>query len=92
MGRFDGLVTLEVSGAKHDCLRLLYAEDAKLFLPVVNMELISRFGSDAEGIQLDKLGAASWQKRKAAMKQRIKLAAEQLLKIAAAAPRGKRRN
>jgi transcription-repair coupling factor (superfamily II helicase) len=83
IGRFEGLTTVEAAGAKYDCLKLIYADDAKLFLPVVNMELISRFGSDAEGVQLDKLGAANWQKRKAAMKERIKLAAEALLKIAA---------
>lgn len=83
IGRFEGLVTLEVNGAQHDCLKLVYADDAKLFLPVVNMELISRFGSESDGVQLDKLGSVGWQKRKAAMKARIKLAAEQLLKIAA---------
>ena len=44
IGRFDGLMTLEAGGAKHDCLKLVYADDAKLFLPVVNMELIARFG------------------------------------------------
>lgn len=83
IGRFEDLITLEVNGARHDCLKLVYADNAKLFLPVVNMELISRFGSDGEGVQLDKLGAVNWQKRKAAMKKRIRLAAEQLLKIAA---------
>lgn len=83
IGRFEGLVTVEVNGRRHDCLKLIYAGEDKLFLPVENMELIARFGSDAEGVQLDKLGSVSWQKRKAAMKQRIRMAAEELLKIAA---------
>lgn len=83
IGRFDGLVTVEVNGKQHDCLKLLYADDNKLFLPVENMELIARFGSDAEGVQLDRLGSLSWQKRKAALKQRIRMAAQELLRIAA---------
>ncbi len=83
IGRFDGLVTMEIGHHKHDCLKLVYAGDDKLFLPVENIDMISRFGSEAEGVQLDKLGSISWQKRKSAMKQRIKLAAEELLKIAA---------
>ncbi len=83
IGRFEGLITLTVSGAAHDCLKLVYAGDDKLFLPVENIELLSRFGLDEDGTQLDKLGGASWQARKAKLKQRIKIAAEALLKIAA---------
>jgi transcription-repair coupling factor (superfamily II helicase) len=83
IGRFEGLITLEAGGVRADCLKLIYADDAKLFLPVLNMELLSRYGSDAEGVTLDKLGAASWQKRKAALKKRIQIAASELLKIAA---------
>jgi len=83
IGRFDGLITMEVNGNKHDCLKLVYAGDDKLFLPVENIEMISRYGSDAEQVQLDKLGSGAWQKRKALMKNRIRLAAEELMKIAA---------
>lgn len=84
IGRFAGLITLEAAGAKHDCLKLIYADDDKLFLPVENIELVSRFGSEEEGVRLDKLGGASWQARKARMKQRIKLAAAALIETAAA--------
>lgn len=83
IGRFEGLVTLTVSGASHDCLKIIYEGDDKLFLPVENIEMLSRFGLEEEGIKLDKLGGASWQSRKARLKQRIKIAAEALLKIAA---------
>ncbi len=83
IGRFEGLVTLEVNGAKHDCLKIIYADDDKLFLPVENIEMISRFGLEEENVQLDKLGGTAWQNRKAKLKQRIKIAAEALLKIAA---------
>ena len=83
IGRYSGLVTLEVSGAPHDCLKLLYDGDDKLFLPVENIELLSRFGADA-GVGLDKLGGASWQNRKARMKQRIRDMAGELIRTAAA--------
>ncbi len=83
IGRFDGLITVEVTGHKHDCLKLIYADDTKLFLPVENMDLITRYGSDSEDVVLDRLGAGSWQRRKAALKNRIRMAAEELLKIAA---------
>ncbi len=83
IGRYDGLVTLSVSDAPHDCLRLLYDGDDKLFLPVENIEMLSRFGSDAAGVALDKLGGTSWQHRKAKAKQRIRDMAGELIKVAA---------
>jgi transcription-repair coupling factor (superfamily II helicase) len=84
IGRYDGLATLTVNGAPHDCLRLLYDGDDKLFLPVENIELLSRFGSEGAGTGLDKLGGASWQNRKARMKQRIRDMAGELIRTAAA--------
>lgn len=84
IGRFEGLITIEAAGAKHDCLKLIYEGDDKLFLPVENIELITRFGAEEEGAKLDKLGGASWQARKSRMKERITMAAEELMKIAAA--------
>ena len=68
IGRFVGLETVEIGGGKHDCLKLVYANDDKLFLPVEHIELLSRFGSDEGTIQLDKLGGAGWQARKAKAK------------------------
>lgn len=83
IGRYDGLVTLVVNGAPHDCLRLLYDGDDKLFLPVENIELLSRFGAETAGVALDKLGGASWQNRKARAKSRIRDMAGALIRIAA---------
>ncbi|WP_120007605.1 transcription-repair coupling factor [Teichococcus vastitatis] len=83
IGRYDGLAIIEVSGAPHDCLRLIYDGGDKLFLPVENIELLSRFGSETAGATLDKLGGASWQNRKAKAKQRIADMAERLIRIAA---------
>jgi transcription-repair coupling factor (superfamily II helicase) len=83
IGRFVGLQTLEVSGAPHDCLELHYANDTKLFLPVENIELLSRYGSDQTNVELDRLGGTGWQTRKAKLKNRIREIAGELIKIAA---------
>ena len=83
VGRYDGLVTLDVAGAPHDCLRLVYAGDDKLFVPVENIDVLSRFGSGDTAAQLDKLGGAAWQARKARAKARIREVAESLLRVAA---------
>ena len=83
IGRYDGLETLSVGTAPHDCLRLIYDGSEKLFLPVENIELLSRFGSETQGVALDKLGGAGWQSRKARMKQRIRDMAGELIRIAA---------
>jgi transcription-repair coupling factor (superfamily II helicase) len=84
IGRFIGLRTLAVSGAPVDCLEIHYASDAKLFLPVQNIELLSRYGSEDTEVQLDRLGGVAWQQRKAKLKQRIKEMAAALMKVAAA--------
>lgn len=84
IAQYDGLEAIDVSGAPHDCLRLIYSGGDKLFLPVENIELISRFGSEQAGAQLDKLGGAGWQARKARMKDRIREMAGELIKVAAA--------
>jgi len=83
IGRYDGLVTLDVAGAPHDCLRIIYANDDKLFVPVENIEVLSRYGSEEAGAQLDRLGGVAWQSRKSRVKQRIKEIASQLIAIAA---------
>ena len=84
IGRYVGLKAIDVGGAPHDCLEIHYAGDAKLFLPVENIELLSRYGSEDTEVQLDRLGGAGWQTRKAKLKQRIREMAGELIKVAAA--------
>ncbi len=83
IGRYDGLETLDVAGAPHDCLRVLYAGDDKLYVPVENIEVLSRYGSEDLEVALDKLGGVAWQGRKARVKQRIRDIAGQLIAVAA---------
>ena len=84
IGRYEGLETLKVGGAAHDCLRISYAGNDRLYVPVENIDVLSRFGSEQGGVGLDRLGGAAWQARKSKLKQRIREMAEQLIKIAAA--------
>ena len=84
IGRYDGLKTLDVAGAPHDCLDLQYGGEAKLYLPVENIDLLTRYGSESEGVLLDRLGGAAWQARKAKAKERLRLMADGLIKLAAA--------
>ncbi len=83
VGRYEGLKTLDVAGAPHDCLDLTYHGGDKLYLPVENIELVSRYGNEDADAQLDKLGGVAWQGRKARAKQRLRDMAEELLRIAA---------
>ncbi len=83
IGRYEGLETLDVAGAPHDCLKVLYAGDDRLFVPVENIEVLSRYGSEEAGAQLDRLGGAAWQSRKARVKKRIREIAGELIRIAA---------
>ncbi|WP_107495956.1 transcription-repair coupling factor [Thalassobius sp. I31.1] len=81
VGRYNGLETVTAMGAPHDCIALEYAGGDRLFLPVENIELLSKFGAD-EGL-LDKLGGGAWQAKKAKLKERIRQIADKLIRIAA---------
>ncbi|MEQ1576436.1 MAG: transcription-repair coupling factor [Hyphomicrobium sp.] len=83
IGRFAGLKTITALGAPHDCLELIYAGGDKLYLPVENIELLTRYGTDDGDGQLDRLGGAAWQSRKAKLKKRLREIASELIKIAA---------
>ncbi|PQO24157.1 transcription-repair coupling factor [Rhodobacteraceae bacterium WD3A24] len=81
VGRYTGLETISAMGAPHECIALEYAGGDRLFLPVENIELLSRFGHE-EGL-LDKLGSGAWQARKARLKERIREMADRLIRVAA---------
>ena len=83
LGRYLGLKTLDVSGAPHDCLELEYADSARLYLPVENIELLSAYGSGGENPVLDRLGGVAWQSRKAKAHKKLRDMAGELIKIAA---------
>ncbi len=81
VGRYLGIETITALGAPHACVMLEYADNAKLYLPVENIELLSRYGHD-EGL-LDRLGGGAWQAKKARLKERIREIADRLMRVAA---------
>ncbi len=81
IGRYKGMEVVTAAGAAHECLLLEYAEQSKLYLPVENIELLSKYGHD-EGL-LDRLGGGAWQAKKAKLKERIREMADKLIRIAA---------
>ncbi|MEM7720305.1 MAG: transcription-repair coupling factor [Pseudomonadota bacterium] len=81
VGRYMGLEVVEALGAPHECIHLEYAGGDRLFLPVENIELLSRYGHE-EGL-LDRLGGGAWQAKKAKLKERIRQIAEKLIRVAA---------
>ena len=84
IGKFDGIHTISAANAKTDMVKILYGAGDTLFVPVDDINLITRYGADNPLIQLDRLGAGAWKNRKEKVRKKIKVAAEELLKIAAA--------
>ena len=84
IGRYEGLTTIPVGNAPHDCVMLTYDGGDKLYVPVENIDALSRYGAESEGVGLDRLGGVQWQARKARMKERIREIAGEILKTAAA--------
>ena len=82
IARYEGLTSVMVGKAPHDCVALSYAGGDKLYVPVENIDVLSRYGS-GEGVTLDRLGGEAWQRRKSRMKERIREIAGELIKTAA---------
>ncbi|MCM8731322.1 transcription-repair coupling factor [Hephaestia sp. GCM10023244] len=83
IGRYEGLTSIPVGTSPHDCVALQYAGGDKLYVPVENIDVLSRYGSSEESASLDRLGGEAWQRRKSRMKERIREIAGELIAIAA---------
>lgn len=83
IGKYLGLEPIPVGKSKHDCVQLEYRGGDKLFIPVENIDVLSRYGSSEEAVQLDRLGGEAWQKRRARLKERIREIAGELMQVAA---------
>ncbi|HEX8402893.1 MAG TPA: transcription-repair coupling factor [Allosphingosinicella sp.] len=83
IGRYDGLTQIPVGRSPHDCVAVEYAGGDRLYVPVENIDVLSRYGSESEGVTLDRLGGEAWQRRKSRMKERIREIAGELIKTAA---------
>ena len=83
IGKYLGLEPVPVGKSQHDCVCLEYRGGDKLYIPVENIDVLSRFGSSEEGAMLDRLGGEAWQKRRAQLKERIREIAGELMLVAA---------
>jgi transcription-repair coupling factor (superfamily II helicase) len=83
IARYEGLEAVNVGQSPHDCVQLSYAGGDKLYIPVENLDVLSRYGSESDGVALDRLGGEAWQRRKARMHERILEMAGQLMATAA---------
>jgi len=84
IGRYLGLEPIPVGKSQHDCVALEYAGGDKLFIPVENIDVLTRYGSSEHAVPLDKLGGEAWQRRRAKLKERITAIAGELMQVAAA--------
>ncbi len=84
IGKYLGLDPITVGKSQHDCVMLEYHGGDKLFIPVENIDVLSRYGSSEDAVALDRLGGEAWQKRRARLKERITAIAGELMKVAAA--------
>src|SRR3546814_15388386 len=69
IGRYEGLTQIPVQKAPHDCVALSYSGGDKLYVPVENFDILSRYGSESDGDELDKLGGERWQRRQSRMQE-----------------------
>jgi transcription-repair coupling factor (superfamily II helicase) len=83
VGRYEGLASIPVGQSPHDCVALSYAGGDKLYVPVENIDVLSRYGSSDGTVMLDRLGGEAWQRRKAKLKERITRIAHELIRTAA---------
>ena len=82
VGRYLGLVTMEFDGQAAEFLALMYAEEAKLYVPVASLHLIARYtGSDDALAPLHRLGSETWQKAKRKAAEQVRDVAAELLDI-----------
>lgn len=84
VGRYAGLITLAIEGQDYEFLQLDYAEEAKVYVPVTNLHLISRYsGGDPDLAPLHKIGTDAWSKAKRKALEQIHDVAAELLHIQA---------
>ncbi|MFK7843606.1 MAG: transcription-repair coupling factor, partial [Sphingorhabdus sp.] len=84
VGLYEGIVSIPVGTSPHDCVHLKYAGGDKLYVPVENIDVLSRYGEGGDSVVLDRLGGEGWQRRKSKLKERIRAIAHELLRTAAA--------
>jgi len=81
LGLLQGSETIETDGSVTDLLRLTYADEATLMVPVEEMNEVWRYGSGTDGLSLDRLDGESWAKRRAKVEAEIAESAGRLVEM-----------
>mgnify|MGYP001254359291 CR=1 FL=1 len=81
--KFIDINKIDLNNSQHDCVKLEFANNQKLLLPIENINIVTKYSEDSKNIKLDHLGNANWQKRKANAKNKIKDIAKKMMSIAA---------
>lgn len=82
LGRFIGLETIEFDDIKNDFLKIEYANNTNLLIPIENIDLITKYSEPNILVKLDSLGSSKWSERKAKIRQKIKDISNDLIRIA----------
>ena len=83
VGRYLGLKTIQIAHMPHDCLVIEYLNASKLYIPVENINVISKYGDSGKNVTLDKLGSKTWDKKRNSVKKKIRDLANALIVEAA---------
>ena len=70
IGRYLGLKTIQIAHMPHDCLVIEYLNASKLYIPVENINVISKYGDSGKNVSLDKLGSKTWDKKRNSVKKK----------------------
>ena len=82
IGRYMGLVTMDLGGETNEMMLLEYAGEAQLYVPVSQLHLISRYSGQAhENVALHKLGSGAWNKAKRKAAEKARDTAAELLNL-----------
>lgn len=85
IGKYTGMETLEISGVHQDYLSIIYKDDAKLFIPVSQLNLLQKYvSSEAKTPRINKLGGTEWVKTKKKVASKIEDIADDLIELYAA--------
>ncbi|HOX92685.1 MAG TPA: CarD family transcriptional regulator, partial [Spirochaetales bacterium] len=82
IGRFTGIERMKVMGNDRDYVKIEYADDENVFVPIEQANLVQRYiGNEGDAPRLDRLGSKSWENRKSKVKKSVEDLAERLIRI-----------
>lgn len=87
IGIFDGITKLEVGGVTKDYIKIKYAKEDVLFVPVTQLDLVSKYvgpGEEGRAVKINKLGTQEWKKTRTRVRSAVKDMAKELIKLYAA--------